>query len=112
MCHETVRQDLEKGRCDGLCIVAGNALLAFLVAAFIIPHDIVMGGTTGIGLVLNRLFPGLDVSLVILILNVLLVLLGLAVLGKKFALSTVASSLIYPVLLGLCSDPRHRLPDG
>ena len=34
-------------------ILCGNALLAFLVAAFIIPHDIIMGGTTGIGIVLS-----------------------------------------------------------
>ena len=88
------------------CIVAGNALLAFLVAAFIIPHDVVMGGTTGIGLVLHRLFPKLDASLVILILNILLVLLGWAVLGRKFALSTVASSVLYPILLGL----MQRIP--
>ena len=83
-----------------LCMLAGNALLAFLVAAFIIPHDIIMGGTTGIGIVLSRVVPGLDVSTLILILNLLLLALGLIVLGKKFFLSTVASSIIYPVMLG------------
>lgn len=83
-----------------LCMLAGNALLAFLVAAFIIPHDIIMGGTTGIGIVLSRLIPGLDVSLLILILNLLLLLLGLIVLGKKFFFTTVASSVVYPVMLG------------
>jgi uncharacterized membrane-anchored protein YitT (DUF2179 family) len=59
-----------------LCMLAGNALLAFLVAAFIIPHDIIMGGTTGIGIVLSRVIPGLDVSTLILILNLLLLLLA------------------------------------
>lgn len=83
-----------------LCMLAGNALLAFLVAAFIIPHDIIMGGTTGIGIVLSRVLPGMDVSLIILILNLLLLLLGLVVLGRKFFLTTVASSLLYPVMLG------------
>ena len=83
-----------------LCMLAGNALLAFLVAAFIIPHDIIAGGVTGIGIVLSKLIPGIDISLVILIMNVLLLLLGLVVLGKKFFLTTVASSLLYPVMLG------------
>ena len=83
-----------------LCMLAGNALLAFLVAAFIIPHDIIMGGTTGIGIVLSRVLPGLDVSLLILILNLLLLILGLVVLGKKFFLTTVSSSVLYPVMLG------------
>ena len=84
-----------------LCMLAGNALLAFLVAAFIIPHSIIMGGTTGIGIVLSHIYPQLDVSMIILILNVLLLLLGLIVLGKKFAITTVASSLLYPVFLGV-----------
>lgn len=83
-----------------LCMLAGNALLAFLVAAFIIPHDIIAGGVTGIGIVLHKLVPGMDVSLFILILNVLLLILGLVVLGKKFFLTTVASSFLYPALLG------------
>lgn len=84
-----------------LCILAGNALLAFLVAAFIIPHNIVMGGTTGIGIVLGRFFPDWDISLIILVLNVILLILGLIVLGKKFAVTTVASTLLYPVFLGI-----------
>ena len=84
-----------------LCIFAGNALLAFLVAAFIIPHSIIMGGTTGIGIVLSNLYPALDVSLIVLALNILLLILGLFVLGRKFALTTVASSLLYPVFLGV-----------
>ena len=43
-----------------LLILAGNAMLAFLVAAFVIPHDIIMGGTTGIGIVINRLTVSLN----------------------------------------------------
>ena len=84
-----------------LSILGGNLLLAFLVAAFIIPHNILMGGTSGIGIVLSKLFPWLDVSVVILILNVLLLLLGRIVLGRKFAATTVASSVLYPLFLAL-----------
>lgn len=83
-----------------LCVLSGNALLAFLVAAFIIPHDIIMGGTTGIGIVLHKAIPQMDVSLFVLILNGFLLLIGLFTLGKKFAVTTVASSFLYPVLLG------------
>lgn len=83
-----------------LCMIAGNALLAFLVAAFIIPHDIIMGGTTGIGIVLGKLFK-FDTAVFILILNVILLFLGLFTLGKKFFASTIASSLLYPAFLEL-----------
>ena len=84
-----------------LSIVIGNALMGFIVAAFIIPHDIIMGGTTGIGIVLNKWIPSLDVSLFILILNVVLLFIGLFVLGKKLFWTTVASSILYPGFLAL-----------
>ena len=83
-----------------LFIIVGNALLAFLVAAFIIPHDIIMGGTTGIAIVLNRIIP-VETATLVLIQNVGLLILGLAVLGKKFFFTTVASSVLYPVFLGI-----------
>lgn len=84
-----------------LSILAGNALLAFSIAAFVIPHDIIMGGTTGVGIVLSRAFPQLDVSIFIMILNAILLVFGWIVLGKKFAATTVASSFLYPAFLGL-----------
>ena len=84
-----------------LCILIGNALLGFLVAAFIIPHDIIMGGTTGIGIVLNRVFPEMDISLFVLILNLILLFIGLLVLGKKLFFTTAASSVLYPLFLAL-----------
>ncbi len=87
-------------------IIVGNALLAFLVAAFIIPHDIIMGGTTGIAIVLSRFLP-VDTATLVLIQNIFLLLLGLIVLGKKFFFTTVASSVLYPVMLGL----MQRIPD-
>lgn len=84
----------------GLCILLGNAVLAFLVAAFVIPHDIIMGGTTGIGIVLARI-TGWDTAAFVLILNLLLLLLGRIVLGRQFMMTTIASSILYPILLGL-----------
>lgn len=87
-------------------ILLGNALLAFLVAAFVIPHNIIMGGTTGIAIVFNKL-TGLDTAVMVLVQNVFLLLLGLIVLGRKFFFTTVASSLLYPVFLGFF----QRIPD-
>jgi uncharacterized membrane-anchored protein YitT (DUF2179 family) len=81
-------------------ILTGNAILAFAVAAFIIPHDILSGGTTGIGIVLGKLFP-IDTAFFILVLNLLFLIFGGIVLGKKFFLTTVASSILYPLFLEL-----------
>ncbi len=83
------------------CLVVGNSLLAFLVAAFIIPNGIIMGGTTGIGIVLQGFFPSLDVATIVLVMNVGLLIFGRIVLGRKFFVTTVVSSVLYPVALGL-----------
>ena len=87
-------------------LVVGNLLLAFLVAAFIIPNGIIMGGTTGIGIVLEGIAPGLDVATIVLVLNVALLLFGRVVLGRKFFVTTVVSSILYPVALGF----MQRIP--
>ncbi len=81
-------------------IVLGNFLLAFLVAAFVIPHEMVVGGSTGISLILNKWFT-LDTAVGVLCVNISMLLLGAVFLGKTFVLSTVASSLLYPVFLGV-----------
>lgn len=83
-----------------VCIVAGNALLAFTVEAFIIPHDIIMGGTTGIAIVVSRLLP-VDTATVVLVLNSVLLAAGGLTLGRKLVTTTLASTLLYPAFLGL-----------
>ena len=87
-------------------VLAGNILLSFLVTAFITPHGIIMAGTTGIGLALSQFLP-VNTATIVLILNVIMLLLGLFALGKKFFFDTVASSLLYPALLAL----MQRVPD-
>lgn len=81
-------------------VLTGNALLAFFVAAFVIPHDIIMGGTTGIGIVLNKVL-SMDTAMMIFVLNMVLLIFGGFVLGKKFFLTTVASSVLYPAMLAV-----------
>ena len=80
-------------------VVLGNFLLAFLVAAFVIPHETVVGGSTGISLILNHWF-SLDTAVGVFCVNVFMLLLGAVFLGKTFVVSTVASSLLYPAFLG------------
>ena len=81
-------------------ILVGNFLLAFAVASFIVPCKMIMGGATGMGLILTRFVP-VDTATAVLILNLLALALGLAVLGKAFVLTTVASSLLYPAFLSI-----------
>lgn len=81
-------------------VIAGNFLFALAVAAFVMPHNILMGGITGIGIVINKSF-GIDTALMVLAVNVVLMIIGRFVLGKKFFVSTIASSLLYPAWLSV-----------
>ena len=81
-------------------IALGNLLVAFAVTAFIVPHGLVLGGSTGIALVLTHLIP-LQLSLVVLIVNGALFLVGSAFLGKSFATRTILSTVAYPLLMSV-----------
>lgn len=81
-------------------VLVGNAILAFTVAAFIVPHGVIMGGATGIGLTIAHYVP-VDLSIIIFIVNSILFVLGATVLGKKFAVATIASTFIYPTFLSI-----------
>lgn len=83
-----------------LGVLAGNIILAFTVAAFIVPHGIIMGGATGIGLTIGHYFP-VNLSVAILAVNGLLFLLGACTLGKKFIVTTIVSTFLYPVCLSV-----------
>lgn len=83
-----------------LGVLIGNLLLAFTVAAFMVPHGIIMGGATGLGLTISHYLP-LPLSMIILVVNACLFLLGAATLGKKFIITTIASTFLYPACLSI-----------
>ncbi len=90
---------MKKAMEAGVAIIVGNMLLGFTVVAFILPSGVIMGGATGIGVVLARFIP-LDTAVIVLCVNLAALALGWAVLGWRFVLATVASSLLYPLFLG------------
>lgn len=79
-------------------VVIGNIIYALVVKLFILPTNLMSSGTTGIALLANH-FLGIPVSFFILIFNVCMLILGLIVLGKKFAMTTIVSTLMYPITL-------------
>ena len=86
-----------------LIILTGNFVLAFSVAVFILPYNILSGGVAGIAVVLNGMF-NLDKQSVVNILVLLLFLIGWLVLGKEFAIKTALSSIAYPIFLSAISN--------
>lgn len=79
-------------------VLLGNILYALVVKLFILPTSLMSSGTTGIALFLNHYF-SLPVSLFVLIFNLLMLMTGFLVLGKKFAMTTIVSTLMYPIAL-------------
>ena len=81
-------------------ILFGNALYSLAVALFLEPAGLITGGATGIALAIGRL-TGLPISGLLLFINLAMLVWGWAVLGRAFALNTLASSVLSPVFLGL-----------
>lgn len=84
-------------------ILVGNTIYALAVAMFILPNDLITGGTTGIALFLNTTL-NIPVTLFVSIFNICMFLLGWKILGKKFALTTLISSFYYPFILGILEN--------
>ena len=81
-----------------LAVVVGNFLYALTVTLFLIPADLVTGGTTGMALTIHYL-TGIPISGFVLVFNVVMLLLGYKLLGKAFASTTLASTFLYPLAL-------------
>ncbi len=89
---------------NSIILVLGNALYAFAVAAFVMPTGIVVGGVTGISIFLEKFIPEgwpIEVSYIVFAINVALFILGAIVIGKRFAITTAASTVLYPFFLGV-----------
>ena len=91
-------EKLQKAASFGI-VILGNILYALAVRLFLMPAGLLTGGTTGIGLALNRAF-GIPVSSFVLVFNVIMLLIGWKVMGRKFALTTIVSTFVYPIALG------------
>lgn len=73
-------------------------LYALIVKLFLLPGNLMTGGTTGIGLLVKR-YTEISLAGFVLIFNLIMLAAGFVLLGKKFALTTVISSLAYPIFL-------------
>ena len=78
-------------------IILGNVFVAFAVSTLVLENQLISGGVTGLGIVTNH-YTGINISLIVGIINVLFFLVGLFFIGKKFALSTHRSTFAFPVL--------------
>ena len=83
-----------------LLVLVGNIIYAFSVKLFVLPSNLMSCGTTGMALVVNHIL-GVPLTVFIFVFNVTMLAVGWWVLGRNFAMTTVISSLFYPVALEL-----------
>ncbi len=81
-----------------LCVIIGNFLYALSVKLFLLPTGLVTGGTTGIAITIQH-FCDIPISHFVLGFNIVMLVLGYIILGKQFAVTTIASSFLYPFFL-------------
>lgn len=79
-------------------VLAGNLIYVLAAKLFLLPAGLMSCGTTGLAISVNRL-TGIPLTAFILCFNLVMLVLGWVVLGRQFALTTVFSSLFYPIAL-------------
>lgn len=79
-------------------VLIGNTIYSCGIAAFVLPNDLITGGTTGIALILERYF-GLPIGLSVAIFNIVMFILAILILGKSFALTALISTFYFPWIL-------------
>ncbi|EHR33969.1 YitT family protein [Helcococcus kunzii] len=84
-----------------LIIILGAFIMSIGAIFFNIPSNIAAGGVTGLSQGLQELFPEINIGIISAILNILIFILGTALLGKEFGLYTVVGAVSYTLLLGV-----------
>lgn len=79
-------------------VLLGNIFYTLTVKLFLLPANLISCGTTGIALVVDH-YLHIPMSGFIFVFNMAMLTLGWIVLGRKFAMTTVLSSILYPVTL-------------
>lgn len=76
------------------------AIIAAAVYFFLVPSHASVSSISGLGIVLSNFIP-LPLSVITMILNVVLLLIGFVTCGKEFGVKTVYTSVMLPIFLGL-----------
>ncbi len=81
-----------------IMINIGIFLVSFAFTFFLDKNNFIFGGVSGIGIILKNLFgEKVPSSLIILVVNLILLIIGWITLGKGFLLKTVLGTILFPV---------------
>lgn len=80
-------------------IALGSLLYAVATLLFIFPDSLLLGGTSGISVILTFFLPFSPAN-ILMIINILLILLAFIILGKSMAVKTLVGSLLTTFSIG------------
>jgi len=83
-----------------MLIVLGSILYAVSTILFIFPHSLLLGGTSGVSVILEAFLP-FSPGTILVVINLALIVLAFAVLGKSMAAKTLVGSVCTTVAVGL-----------
>lgn len=81
-----------------LYIFWGTVIIVVAINMFFKPNNIVVGGFSGLGIIIERLF-GIKMSVLNITLNIPFLIIAYKVIGKRYVLSTIIATSIFSFLL-------------
>ena len=81
-------------------ITIGTLIVSTAVFFFMLPSHVSVGSGTALAMVISNFIP-LPVSVITLILNIVLLILGFLLIGPEFGAKTIYCSILMPVFLGI-----------
>lgn len=85
---------------EAVILTIALTIIAGAVYFFLVPSHTSVSSISGLGIVLSNFIP-LPLSVITMILNVVLLIIGFFTCGKEFGVKTVYTSVLLPVLLGV-----------
>lgn len=92
---------------ETVLIVIGTSLLALATGMFYSPNHMIVGGFSGIGIILEAITEaqfgrGIPVSVTNLVLNIPLLIVAFRFMGKEFIFKTAFSTVLYSAVIAVC----------
>lgn len=85
---------------ETVILTVAVAIIAVAVYFFLVPSHTSVSSISGLGIVLSNFVP-LQLSVITMILNVVLLIIGFFTCGREFGVKTVYTSVMLPLFLGL-----------
>ncbi len=87
---------------NAILTFAGAVIAAFALTVFLVPYGFAPGGISGVAMIINTLTDGLiPVGASVIVINIPLFILGYKVLGRKFALKSLAGTVLFSFMTGV-----------